>query len=118
MNGPTPYTAGASEFLGKYAAYRNLQRPKQNYTVATLNVQRAIKEDPMNCFTLLAVGNLARDPERFSKGDLNYTHFLLVGNDYSRDEEGNAREFVTSLWFVAFGALGETLASHARKGDQ
>lgn len=72
----------------------------------------------MNCFTLLAVGNLARDPERFSKGDLNYTHFLLVGNDYSRDEEGNAREFVTSLWFVAFGALGETLASHARKGDQ
>jgi single-strand DNA-binding protein len=72
----------------------------------------------MNCFTLLAVGNLARNPELVSKDDLTYTRFLLVGNDYRRDEEGSAREFVTTLWFVAFGPLGETLARNARKGDQ
>ena len=72
----------------------------------------------MNCFTMLAVGKLARNPELVSKGDLNYTHFLLVGNDYRRDEDGNAQEFVTTLWFVAFGALGETLSRNARKGDQ
>jgi len=73
----------------------------------------------MNSFTLLAVGNLARNPELVPKDDSSYTRFLLVGNDYAgRDEEGAARETVTGLWFVAFGALGETLARNARKGDQ
>jgi single-strand DNA-binding protein len=72
----------------------------------------------MNCFTLHAVGNLARNPELVSKGDITYTRFLLVGNDYRRDEEGNAQEFVTTLWLVAFGALGERLVHNARKGDQ
>src|SRR5262245_42704486 len=72
----------------------------------------------MNSFTLLAVGNLARNPELVSKDEITYTRFLLVGNDYRRDEEGGAREFVTTLWFVAFGPLGETLARNARKGDQ
>jgi single-strand DNA-binding protein len=43
----------------------------------------------------------------------------LVGNDYAgKDEQGNAREAVTSLWFVAFESLGETIAKNARKGDQ
>jgi single-strand DNA-binding protein len=42
-----------------------------------------------------------------------------VGNDYAgKDEEGAAREVVTTLWLVAFGALGEALARNARKGDQ
>jgi single-stranded DNA-binding protein len=72
----------------------------------------------MNSFTLLAVGNLGRHPELVSKGDLTYTRFLLVGNDYSRDDEGGTREFVTSLWFTAFGPLGETIARNARMGDQ
>lgn len=73
----------------------------------------------MNSFTLLAVGNLARNPELVAKGDTMYTRFCLVGNDYAgKDEEGAAREVITSLWFVAFGALGETLAKNARKGDQ
>jgi len=72
----------------------------------------------MNCFRLFAVGNLARNPELMSKGDLTYTRFLLVGNDYRRDDEGTAQEFVTTLWFVAFGPLGESLAHNARKGDQ
>src|SRR5690349_21040835 len=73
----------------------------------------------MNCFTLFAVGNLARNPELVAKADTSYTRFMLVGNDYgTRDEEGASREFVTSLWFVAFGPLGETLAHNARKGDQ
>lgn len=73
----------------------------------------------MNCFTLIAVGNLARNPELVAKGDTLYTRFCLVGNDYAgRDEEGAAREVVTSLWFVAFGVLGESLAKNGRKGDQ
>jgi single-strand DNA-binding protein len=73
----------------------------------------------MNSFTLTAVGNLARDPELVAKNDTSYTRFCLVGNDYAgKDEEGAAREVVTTLWLVAFGALGEALARNARKGDQ
>jgi single-strand DNA-binding protein len=73
----------------------------------------------MNSFKLIAIGNLARNPELVAKSETLYTRFCLVGNDYAgRDEEGAAREVVTSLWFVAFGALGEAVAKHARKGDQ
>jgi len=73
----------------------------------------------MNSFTLTAVGNLARNPELVSKGERSYTKICLVGNDYAgKDEEGAAKEVVTSLWFVAFGGMGETIAQHARKGDQ
>jgi len=73
----------------------------------------------MNSFTLTAVGNLARNPELVSKGDMPCARFCLVGTDYAgKDEEGAAREVVTSLWFVAFGALGELLARTGRKGDQ
>jgi single-strand DNA-binding protein len=73
----------------------------------------------MNSFTLTAVGNLARNPELVSKGERSYTKLCLVGNDYAgKDEEGAAKETVTSLWFVAFGPMGESLARNARKGDQ
>ncbi len=73
----------------------------------------------MNSFMLTAIGNLARNPDLVAKGDTLYTRFCLVGNDYGgRDEEGTAREIVTSLWVVAFGILGEALAKNARKGDQ
>jgi len=73
----------------------------------------------MNSFTVTAIGNLARNPELVAKGDTAYTRFCLVGNDYAgKDEEGSAREVVTSLWFVAFGALGEAIAKNVRKGDQ
>jgi single-strand DNA-binding protein len=73
----------------------------------------------MNSFTLTAVGNLARNPELVAKNGTSYARFCLVGNDYAgKDEEGAAREVVTSLWFVAFGPLGEALARNARKGDQ
>jgi len=76
-------------------------------------------EQPMNSFTLTAVGNLARNPEFVSKNDVSYTRFCLVGNDYAgKDEGGTTREVTTSIWFVAFGALGETLARNGRKGDQ
>jgi single-strand DNA-binding protein len=48
-----------------------------------------------------------------------YTRFCLVGNDYAgKDEEGASREVMTTLWFVAFGGLGEVIARNARKGDQ
>jgi single-strand DNA-binding protein len=73
----------------------------------------------MNSFTLTAVGNLARNPEFVAKNDISYTRFCLVGNDYAgKDEGGSAREIATSIWFVAFGAMGEALARNARKGDQ
>jgi single-strand DNA-binding protein len=73
----------------------------------------------MNSFTLTAVGQLARNPELVAKGSTAYTKFCLVGNDYAgKDEEGAAREVVTSLWFVAFGALGEAIVRNSRKGDQ
>ncbi|MGO9512374.1 MAG: single-stranded DNA-binding protein [Steroidobacteraceae bacterium] len=73
----------------------------------------------MNSFSVTAVGNLAKNPELTVKGDTTYTRFCLVGNDYAgKDEQGNAREAVTSLWFVAFEGLGETIAKNARKGDQ
>jgi len=64
----------------------------------------------MNSFKLTAVGNLARNPELVAKSDTLYTRFCLVGNDYAgRDEEGAAREVVTSLWFVAFGLWARLL---------
>ena len=73
----------------------------------------------MNSFNLTAVGNLAKNPELAVKGDTTYTRICLVGNDYAgKDDQGNARETVTSLWFVAFEGLGETIAKNARKGDQ
>lgn len=73
----------------------------------------------MNSFTVTAVGNLAKDPELAVKGDTTYTRICLVGNDYAgKDEEGNTREAVTGLWFVAFESLGEAIAKNARKGDQ
>ena len=73
----------------------------------------------MNRFTLTAVGNLARNPELVARNDTSYTRFCLVGNDYAgKDEEGAAREVTTSIWFTAFGPLGEALARNARKGDQ
>ena len=73
----------------------------------------------MNSFTLTAVGNLARNPEFVAKSDISYARFCLVGNDYAgKDEGGAAREIATSIWFVAFGAMGEALARNGRKGDQ
>ena len=73
----------------------------------------------MNSFTLTAVGNLARNPEFVAKNDISYTRFCLVGDDYAgKDEGGTAREITTSIWFVAFGAMGEVLARNGRKGDQ
>ncbi len=73
----------------------------------------------MNSFTMTAIGNLAKNPELVAKDQTVYSRFCLIGNDYAgRDEEGGAREVVTSLWFVAFGAIGEAIARNARKGDQ
>jgi single-strand DNA-binding protein len=68
---------------------------------------------------MTAIGNLAKDPELAVKGDTTYTKFCLLGNDYAgKDEQGNAREAVTSVYFVAFEGLGETIAKNALKGDQ
>jgi single-strand DNA-binding protein len=77
------------------------------------------RRQSMNSFTLTAIGHLARNPELVAKGESTYARFCLVGNDYAgKDEEGAAREVVTSLWFVAFGPMGEAISRTARKGDQ
>ena len=73
----------------------------------------------MNSFKVTAIGNLAKNAELIAKDETVYSRFCLIGNDYAgKDEEGTAREVVTSIWFVAFGALGEAIARNARKGDQ
>ena len=75
----------------------------------------------MKSFMLRAVGNLAANPELLSnkERDLVYTRFALIGNDYAgKDEQGEAREVKSVVWFVAFGALGEALARNAVVGDQ
>lgn len=73
----------------------------------------------MDSFKVTAIGHLARNPELENKAERSYARFCLIGNDYAgKDESGNAREVVTSVWFVAFGPLGETIARNARKGDQ
>jgi single-strand DNA-binding protein len=89
-------------------------------TAVVTNMDANVAEDhSMNSFTLTAVGNLARNPEAVAKGDITYTRFCLIGTDYAgKDDEGAPREIVTSLWFVAFGALGESVVRNARKGDQ
>jgi len=73
----------------------------------------------MNSFKMIAVGNLAGNPELIANGERVYTRLCLVGNDYyGREEGGNACEIVTSIWFTAFGVLGEALAKNALRGDQ
>jgi single-strand DNA-binding protein len=88
-------------------------------TQVVTNMDANVGGSLMNSFTLTAVGNLARNPEAVAKGEITYTRFCLVGNDrIGKDDEGAPREIVTSLWFVAFGPLGESLMRSARKGDQ
>jgi single-strand DNA-binding protein len=90
-------------------------RQMDGFGVAQHNSQGVV----MNSFTVTAIGNLAKDPELAVKGDTTYARICLVGNDYAgKDGEGNVRETVTSLWFVAFESLGEAIAKNARKGDQ
>jgi single-strand DNA-binding protein len=73
----------------------------------------------MNSFIVTAIGNLAREPETGVKGDTAYTKFCLVGNDYAgKDDHGQPREAVTSMYFVAFDGVGEAIAKHCRTGDQ
>ena len=73
----------------------------------------------MNSFSVMAIGNLAKTPELESKASVSFTRFCLIGNDYAgKDDSGAAREAATSLWFVAFGAMAESIATHARRGDQ
>jgi single-stranded DNA-binding protein len=71
----------------------------------------------MNSFTLTAVGTLARNPGISTSGNLSYARFCLVGSDFE-EIEGAVKERLISMWFVAFGAVGDSLVKYARKGDQ
>jgi single-stranded DNA-binding protein len=66
----------------------------------------------MNSFHLTAIGRLADDPKSGKNGDVR---FALIGEDYA----GKDREpITTSVYFVAFNGVGQSLFEHARKGDQ
>ncbi len=66
----------------------------------------------MNSFHLTAIGRLADVPTTGTNGDVR---FALIGDDYA----GKGREPVTTtVYFVAFNAIGEAIAAHAKKGDQ
>ena len=73
----------------------------------------------MHAFQVMAVGNLAKNPEMSSGGEHPYCRFRLIGSDYAgKDANGIEQEITTGVDFVAFGALGETIANHTLKGDQ
>jgi single-strand DNA-binding protein len=66
----------------------------------------------MNSFHLTAIGRLADDPKSGKHGDVR---FALIGEDYA----GKYRDpVITSVYFVAFNGIGQSLFEHARKGDQ
>ena len=73
----------------------------------------------MDSFAVRAVGRLARDPDFVTQDNTTYARFCLIGNDYAgKDDQGEAREAITSLWFTAFGKVGQVISTCARKGDQ
>src|SRR5207244_4179318 len=96
------------------------RRPARVAPDGAASTQRPLRGAPhMNSFTLTAISNLTSNPELGTKGDTTYPRFCLIGNDYAgKDADGTAREAATSVYFVASGALGETIARTARKGDQ
>jgi hypothetical protein len=71
----------------------------------------------MNSFTLFAVGQLARSPGLSQKGPVTFARFCIVGSD-SEIIDNKVKERFISMWFVAFGEVGDALVKNARKGDQ
>jgi single-stranded DNA-binding protein len=74
----------------------------------------------MNSFTFVGIGNLARNPEILTKGEVSYARFCLVGADYAEPDDGagHSREVFNSVWFFAFNEIADRIAIYARKGDQ
>lgn len=74
----------------------------------------------MNSFTLFAVGNLARPPERVFHGTKVFARFCLVGSDYlvTLDNPDVEKCVVSSVWFYAFDEIAADLLENADKGDQ
>lgn len=74
----------------------------------------------MNSFRLTAIGNLARNPQLWTRDVATFARFCLTGTDEVSEGEGSEhpRSVTTSLWFVAFGDIATEILRHARKGDQ
>ena len=74
----------------------------------------------MNSFTLFAVGNLVRPPERVFHGTKVFARFCLVWSDYlvSLDDPEVEKCVVSSVWFNAFDEIAAELLENADKGDQ
>jgi single-strand DNA-binding protein len=66
----------------------------------------------LNSFELHATGRLAAEPAVGKKGEVK---FALIGEDYAGP---NRDPITTSIYFVAFGTIGEAIAHNVRKGDQ
>ena len=41
----------------------------------------------MNSFTLIGIGNLARNPEIMTRGEVSCARFCLVGADYAEPDD-------------------------------
>lgn len=74
----------------------------------------------MNSFTLVGVGDLARNPEVTSRANVPFVRFCLVGFDLAEPDDvlDRTRGVVTAIWFLAFDEIGDDIARNARKGDQ
>lgn len=74
----------------------------------------------MNSFTLVGIGDLARNPEVTARGNVAFVRFCLVGFDLAEPDDvvDRTREVSTSIWFMAFDEIGDDIARNARKGDQ
>lgn len=68
---------------------------------------------------LILVGRLTRDTEsRTTPGGTTLTKGGIAVDSYAgKDRDGQARTRTLFLDFVAFGATGENIAKHFRKGD-
>ena len=70
----------------------------------------------MNRFTLVGIGDLARNPEVTARGNVAFVRFCLVGFDLAEpdDQVDRTRGVYTTIWFMAFDEIGDDIARNAR----
>ena len=73
----------------------------------------------MNSFKLTAVGNLVRNPELSTIGEVTFARFCLVGHDaVAVTERDPPEEVATKLRFLAYGDIATAIARGSQRGDQ
>ena len=74
----------------------------------------------MNSFTLRGMGYLPAKLEIMTKDRTTYVRFCLIGHNALVDEETGFPlngQYLSTLWFAAFGAVGRRIIRYASKGD-